>query len=176
MSFSISMGMRLTGRFRRLGLSLHRFSDLHHLPPSTETTPGYCLVRAVRDNGLSTVKAALESGVDPNFRSEENVTPLMIAAESNEFSIAAMLIQYGAGVNLQDDLGETALMKAARSAHKDIVELLLHEGAQTDIFNYEQMTAREATLDVEVDELLAGTGDLNDSEAVFNSHNPNKKK
>ena len=132
MSFSISVGMRRAGRFRRLGLSLRRFSDLHHLPPSTETTPGYCLVRAVRDNGLSTVKAALESGVDPNFRSEEvrpethhscqlsflwfylsflkffslqNVTPLMIAAESNEFSIAAMLIQYGAGVNLQDDLG-----------------------------------------------------------------------
>ena len=29
----------------------------------------------------------------------------MIAAEGNEFSIAAMLIQYGAGINLQDDLG-----------------------------------------------------------------------
>ena len=71
MSFSISVGMRRAGRFRRLGLSLRRFSDLHHLPPSTETTPGYCLVRAVRDSGLSTVKAALESGVDPNFRSEE---------------------------------------------------------------------------------------------------------
>ena len=73
-------------------------------------------------------------------------------------------------------LGETALMKAARSAHKDIVELLLHEGAQTDIFNYEQMTAREATLDIEVDEMLAGTAKLDSKEATFNAHDPSVKK
>jgi len=67
-------------------------------------------------------------------------------------------------------------MKAARSAHKEVVELLLREGAQTDIFNYEQMTAREATLDVEVDEMLAGTAKLDSTEANFNAHDPSVKK
>lgn len=74
-------------------------------------------------------------------------------------------------------LGETALMKAARTSHKDMVDLLLRKGALADILNYEQMTAREATLDVEVDELLAASAAKKDSsEALFNSHNPSKKK
>ena len=47
-------------------------------------------------------------------------------------------------------------MKASRESHKDIVEELIKHGAQKDILNYEQMTAREATLDIRVDAILAG--------------------
>jgi ankyrin repeat protein len=53
--------------------------------------------------------------------------------------------------------GETALMKASRESHKDMVKMLLDNGAQADILNYENMTARESTLDVEVDDILSST-------------------
>jgi len=61
-------------------------------------------------------------------------------------------------------------MKASRSAHKEVVDTLLKHGAQTDILNYEHMTAREATLDVEVDKMLSGNP-KDGLEAEFNSHN-----
>ena len=48
-------------------------------------------------------------------------------------------------------------MKASRDSHKDVVHILVQHGAQADILNYENMTAREATLDVEVDEMLSKT-------------------
>eukprot|EP01032_Pedospumella_encystans_P030510 gene30510-34440_t len=169
MQRSIFAARKLSVRLNGLGQNTRKFSEYFHPFPSTAATPdGLYLMHAVKDSEFSTVKAALESGVDPNFRAEENLTPLMVAAESNKLPIVQTLIRHGADVNLQDDLGETALMKAARSAHKEVVELLLREGAQTDIFNYEQMTAREATLDVEVDEMLAGTAKLDSTEANFN--------
>jgi hypothetical protein len=46
-------------------------------------------------------------------------------------------------------------MKASRESHKEVVKILLENGAQADVLNYEHMTAREATLDVEVDEILS---------------------
>ena len=52
-------------------------------------------------------------------------------------------------------LGETALMKAARECHKDVTGVLLKYGAQADILNYENMTARDVTLDEDIDKLLA---------------------
>jgi hypothetical protein len=66
-------------------------------------------------------------------------------------------------------------MKASRSAHKEVVDLLLKKGAQTDILNYEHMTAREATLDVEVDEMLSGDHRIG-VEAKFNANDPSATK
>ena len=50
--------------------------------------------------------------------------------------------------------GNTALIIAARENHKDAVKLLTQSGAQVDIFNYEQMTAADVTMDNEVDAML----------------------
>lgn len=46
-------------------------------------------------------------------------------------------------------------MKAARECHKDIVQKLLRSGAQMDVLNYEQMNARDVTLNAEIDKILA---------------------
>lgn len=49
-----------------------KLSEFFHPFPSTSATPdGLYLMHAVKDSEFSTVKAALESGVNPNFRSEE---------------------------------------------------------------------------------------------------------
>lgn len=124
----------------------------------------------------------------------------MVAAEDNEMPIISLLVKYGADVNLQDDLGkqffpvkvsvccsqfitshlnvlfttgETALMKASRNNHVQVVSLLLDQGAQADILNYENMKARDTTLNVEVDKLLAAEEHVPDHvEKEFNTHDP----
>ncbi len=50
--------------------------------------------------------------------------------------------------------GETALMHAARLNCRDAVTWLVLAGAQTDITNYDDMRARDMTLDAEIDEVL----------------------
>ena len=62
-------------------------------------------------------------------------------------------------------------MKASRNNHKEVVETLLENGALTDVLNYEQMKARDTTLNVEVDEMLAATEETSKGkEERFNSH------
>ena len=48
-----------------------------------------------------------------------------------------------------------------------IVDELVKYGAQKDILNYEQMVARQATLDVRIDAVLAGVPPEESTEPVF---------
>ena len=64
-------------------------------------------------------------------------------------------------------VGETALLKASRESHKKIVDELVKRGAQKDILNYEQMIARQATLDVRIDAVLAGVPLEESTEPLF---------
>lgn len=74
---------------------------------------------------------------------------------------------------MKTDEGETALMKASRNNHVQAVSLLLDQGAQADILNYENMKARDTTLNVEVDKLLAAEEHVPDHmEKEFNAHDP----
>jgi hypothetical protein len=71
-------------------------------------------------------------------------------------------------------------MKASRESHKEVVKILLDNGAQADVLNYEHMTAREATLDVEVDEILSSVkgagGEVSVEEhATVNMHAATRK-
>jgi len=50
--------------------------------------------------------------------------------------------------------GETALFKASQNDHKEAVRILLEANAQKDVLNYEQMAARDVTLDNELDDML----------------------
>jgi ankyrin repeat protein len=82
----------------------------------------------------------------------------MLAAEYNKVDMMHELIDHGADLNLQDDFGDTALMIAAREKNKEASDLLVEAGAQVDILNYENMTAADATLDVEIDEKIRSDG------------------
>ena len=72
MQRSVFAARKLSVRLNGLGQNTRKFSEYFHPFPSTAATPnGLYLMHAVRDSEFSTVKAALESGVDPNFRAEE---------------------------------------------------------------------------------------------------------
>lgn len=51
-------------------------------------------------------------------------------------------------------LGQTALFKASQNDHKDAVRILLEANAQKDVMNYEQMKARDVTLNNDIDDML----------------------
>ena len=56
----------------------------------------------------------IETGADVNARTNDGVTPLMIAAEKGHTYAVASLVKCGANVDLQDKYGNTALHYAAR--------------------------------------------------------------
>ena len=51
-------------------------------------------------------------------------------------------------------VGQTALFKASQNDHKDAVRILLEANAQKDVMNYEQMKARDVTLNNDIDDML----------------------
>ena len=87
------------------------------------------LLDKVRSNDLEAVKALVEAGVDLNEREEfYNMTPLILACNSNYTEVAKVLIDGGADIHLRADNGATALIMATMNS-KEITELLLSKGA-----------------------------------------------
>lgn len=62
-------------------------------------------------------------------RAVDEYTPLMLAAQYGDGSLADLLLQRGADVNARDKNGQTALMKAAAQGHDRLAEKLLAAGA-----------------------------------------------
>ncbi|HEU0200816.1 MAG TPA: ankyrin repeat domain-containing protein [Burkholderiaceae bacterium] len=93
---------------------------------------------------LETLRALLESGVDPNTRDAEGLTPLMLVVRGRTESPAAIkaLLDRGADVHAKCDCsacdprsgsqGCNALMIAASVGHREIVQILLGAGARVN--------------------------------------------
>lgn len=103
---------------------------------------------SIRDNrGLTVLHAAASGGdagvvagligVDNHLQridldehdNELGVTPLFVAVEENDGSIAAYLISYGADPNVPNKAGLTALTLAGQKGYDTIVAVLLRSGA-----------------------------------------------
>jgi uncharacterized protein len=80
-------------------------------------------------------------GADPDWRREDGVTTLMMAAMTGRLEVMSSLIDSGATVDLQAPDGATALLAACTYARttREIagVELLLGRGAQPNLANTE---------------------------------------
>jgi len=104
-------------------------------------------------------------GADPDWRREDGVTTLMIAALTGRIEIMTALIDAGATVDLQAPDGMTALLAATAYARttREIagIELLLARGADPKLANDEgndplMMTARHGLVDGVITLLRAG--------------------
>jgi ankyrin repeat protein len=94
-------------------------------------------------------KAALRGGV----------TPLRIAANQGNVSMAKLLMAKGADVNLTNSVGDSALDQAVVRGHEDMVRALLAAGAKADRADFQGYTplhlaAREGNVEI-VNDLLA---------------------
>jgi hypothetical protein len=104
-------------------------------------------------------------GADPDWRREDGVTTLMIAALTGRVEIMSALVSAGATVDLQAPDGMTALLAATAFARttRDIagIELLLSLGADPNLANAEgndplMMTARHGLVEAVIILLNAG--------------------
>ncbi len=80
--------------------------------------------------------ALLDSGAKPDTRiGDAGYTPLMIAVEKGNKTLAQILIQYGANVDAKNDGGVTPLMISVAQNKPKLVALLLKSKADPDIKN-----------------------------------------
>src|SRR5690606_1285666 len=101
----------------------------------------------------------LAAGADPNERSEEGQTALMLAARNGRPDAVRLLIERGADVNAVEPFrNQTALMWAAGEGNAEAIHLLVDHGAELEARSAGGFTAllfavRDAQLDA-VDALI----------------------
>ena len=104
-----------------------------------------------RDNVLTRLDQAIDSGFDVNTQDEDGQTLLMLASTFGRDDTVLDLIGAGAMLDIRDHEGQTALMYAAsgddvsgdagRWGFEDIASDLLHHGAERDLQDSDGWTA-----------------------------------
>ncbi len=120
---------------------------------------------AVANGDTAEAQSLLDQGADPNSKTDNGKTLLMLAAYLGHTDIAKLLIDKGADVNAKDQDGKRALMYAAEKNNLEIGKLLLEKGADPNSADNSGKTALMYTAEkghVEFAELLLENGaDLN---------------
>lgn len=106
-------------------------SYLEYTSDLDQSTP---LEIAILQNRVFCVKVLLTAGADADRLNSEGLSPLHLAAKTNNRVIAELLIHYGAeDCNALNRCGRTPLVDAAIEGHAQVLDVLLHCGA-VDIF------------------------------------------
>lgn len=104
-------------------------------------------------------------GANPDWRREDGVTTLMMAAMTNRLAVIEALLDHGATIDLQAPDGLTALLAACAGARTtrdtSAIELLLARGADPNLANREgndplMMCARHGLVEAVIALLRAG--------------------
>jgi ankyrin repeat protein len=118
--------------------------NLYTMPspsPEDRRKKQYNLLRQVVQRNASAVASALRQGEDPNFRTADGYTPLILAARHSDVAMVNLLLDYQADINAAMNFGQTALLEAATQRHAAVVEALLARGADTEAKNQFGMNA-----------------------------------
>ena len=105
------------------------------------------LVDAVKNGDTAKVQSLLDKGANPNLKTDDGKTVLMLAAYLGHTDIAKLLIDKGADVNATDKDGKTALMYAAEKGNLDVAQLLLNKGADINAVDNNGKTALQIAKD-----------------------------
>jgi uncharacterized protein len=85
---------------------------------------------SIEAGDLSSARAWLDEGLDPNFMADRIGTGLMIGAWEGDIAMMELFLNRGADINRANAEGEQALMHAAWQGHLEAVRWLLARGAQ----------------------------------------------
>ncbi|MDC0144159.1 CotH kinase family protein [Verrucomicrobia bacterium] len=100
---------------------------------------------AVKTGDLDGVKNLLANGIKVDSRDAMGITPLSLAALTEEIEVATYLISKGADVNARGDDGGTPLQGAAFFGRIEAVKLLLAKGADPNLSNKRGETPLDAS-------------------------------
>src|SRR5690606_33669437 len=115
------------------------------------------------------ISRLVAEGADPDWRREDGVTTLMMAAMTGRLEVMASLLDSGATIDLQAPDGTTALLAACTFARttREIagVELLVGRGAKPNLANAEgndalMLCARHGLVEAVIVLLRAGADPL----------------
>ncbi|XP_058133542.1 oxysterol-binding protein-related protein 1 isoform X2 [Dasypus novemcinctus] len=122
------------------------------------------LLHHARNGNIEEVRQLLETmerneviaDINCKGRSKSNLgwTPLHLACYFGHRQVVQDLLKAGAEVNVLNDMGDTPLHRAAFTGRKELVMLLLEYNADTTIVNGSGQTAKEATHDKEIRNML----------------------
>ena len=100
---------------------------------------------AAMDGNVDVMRVLAEAGADPRLGTEENTSPLMVAAglgqvpaetrvaERHSIDAVEFVLELGADVNRTNTVGRTALHGAAHIRSDTIVQILVDHGAEVNI-------------------------------------------
>jgi ankyrin repeat protein len=120
------------------------------------------LLFAAEINNYDAVVALVASGADPLIGTEQNTTPLILAAgggtdlarprsaeeRATAVKTVAFLVEKGANVNAAGQFGWTAAHAAAYQGLDNVIELLASKGAKLDAMDHFGQTALSISLSV----------------------------
>ncbi|TPX49973.1 hypothetical protein SeMB42_g00571 [Synchytrium endobioticum] len=141
-------GMFLDDKREIGSYSIENNTNLEFLPKTRTMLPGMTesefrnanskkelkkFIEDIKSSNLEKVKERLNKGLDPNFRTETQETPLSIAITNNEKGIVAMLIENGAFLDYRiGDLWKTPLHLIAENNKSALLQALISYGAWTN--------------------------------------------
>ncbi len=91
--------------------------------------PNKKLLMAAESGDITSVENLLDNkGADVNTKSEENRTPLMLAAQNGHAAVVKALLARGADVSAKANDNGTALSHAEKGNHPEVAKLLKAAG------------------------------------------------
>jgi hypothetical protein len=84
-------------------------------------------------NSSILVNFLINRGADVNIKSDDGLTPLMVAVDNNDIDSVKLLLKANAELEHQDEFGYTALAYAVGNLNYDICKLLLENKADPTI-------------------------------------------
>ena len=100
------------------------------------------LLYALKNKDIAIVKILLEAGANPNLsQSPPGLSPLMLAAATEQEQALDLLLKFGAQVNQVNEDGSPALMAAAYRGNIQILSSLLKAGALPNLEDKDGDTA-----------------------------------
>jgi len=102
---------------------------------TNETMEKDKIIEYVNANNLEAVKQAIDSGIDVNTTTNENINLLLLATIKKQTEMATYLVSKGADVNAQAKNLDSAFLYAGASGQTELVKLYLEHGARFDVFN-----------------------------------------
>ena len=97
--------------------------------------PSLKLRDGVYNNKYKMVESAFKEGADVNFKDDNGVWFILVAAENGNVRMVNLLLEKGVDVNVTDHYNNTALLTAVKNGKQDVVKLLLEKGADINKAN-----------------------------------------